>query len=175
MFLSEAETEARLDELRRQRAALDRAIAEYELYLDLGRRLARPGAAEPVRPAPAPARAPGPDPSPRSAPAPTQAPDPAPVRPAPAQPGPASQAESEPPGAASRREGRRLIEAAEEILAGAGRPMHAAEIWEQLAARGLTLPGHDPVAALNTRLWKRTQGSGSVFRRLGDAVYGLAS
>ncbi|PIK70289.1 hypothetical protein CS379_25440, partial [Methylobacterium frigidaeris] len=64
MFLSEAETEARLDDLRRQRAALDRAIAEHELYLDLGRRLARPGAAaaasaptapvEPTRPDPAP-------------------------------------------------------------------------------------------------------------------------
>ena len=64
---------------------------------------------------------------------------------------------------------RRLIEAAEEILAEAGRPMHAAEIWERLAARGLTLPGHDPVAALNTRLWKRAPGGGT-FRRLRDAA-----
>ncbi|MFH6786419.1 MULTISPECIES: winged helix-turn-helix domain-containing protein [Methylobacterium] len=180
MFLSEAETEARLDELRRQRAALDRAIAEHELYLDLGRRLARPGAVEPLRPAPAPVQTPRPDPAPHSEPtfaepprsqpgraAPAAAPVPGPD---PAEPGP----EAEPPGAAARREGRRLIEAAEEILGEAGRPMHAAEIWERLAARGLTLPGHDPVAALNTRLWKRARGGG-VFRRLGDAVYGLAS
>ncbi|KMO21269.1 HTH domain-containing protein [Methylobacterium platani] len=159
MFLSEAETEARLDDLRRRRAALDRAIAEHELYLDLGRRLARPDAAEPASatPAPAPAEPPRPDPARR----------PEPPRAAPAP-------EAEAAGAAARREGRRLIEAAEAILAEAGRPMHAAEIWERLAARGLTLPGHDPVAALNTRLWKRAQG-GSVFRRLGDAVYGLAS
>ncbi|MET7244618.1 HTH domain-containing protein [Methylobacterium sp. EM32] len=153
MFLSEAETEARLDDLRRQRAALDRAIAEHELYLDLGRRLARP-AAEPARAQP--------------------------VSPPVAEPVPAStQPQTESPTGAtarqeSRKEGRRLMEAAEEILAEAGRPMHAAEIWERLAARGLTLPGHDPVAALNTRLWKRAQ-AGTVFRRLGDAVYGLAS
>ena len=64
MFLSEAETEARLDDLRRQRAALDRAIAEHELYLDLGRRLARSGgAAEPARAAPAPVPSPDPVPS----------------------------------------------------------------------------------------------------------------
>lgn len=170
MFLSEAETEARLDELRRQRAALDRMIAEHELYLDLGRRLAGPVAAEPARPAPAPAEPPRPDPAPRAEPPraqPVAESVPASARPDAAQ-------EAEPPGAASRREGRRLIEAAEGILAEAGRPMHAAEIWERLAASGLTLPGHDPVAALNTRLWKRAQGGG-VFRRLGDAVYGLAS
>ncbi|TNC12347.1 hypothetical protein FF100_16085 [Methylobacterium terricola] len=175
MFLSEAEAEARLDELRRQRAALDRAIAEHELYLDLGRRLARPGIAEPARPVPVPAEPSRPDPASRSeslhsrsaSAEPAPAPSPAPVRPDPTP-------DADLPGAAARREGRRLIEAAEEILAEAGRPMHAAEIWEQLAARGLTLPGHDPVAALNTRLWKRAQGGG-VFRRLGDAVYGLAS
>ncbi len=174
MFLSEAETEARLDDLRRQRAALDRAIAEHELYLDLGRRLARPGAAaEPARAAPAPAPAEPPAPRaaaepPRTEPArpPIPAPVVAPSHPPAAPPAPA--------GAAGRQEGRRLMEAAEGILAEAGRPMHAAEIWERLAARGLTLPGHDPVAALNTRLWKRAKG-GTVFRRLGDAVYGLAS
>ncbi len=172
MFLSEAETEARLDDLRRQRAALDRAIAEHELYLDLGRRLARPGVADPV-PAPVaePDRAapPHPDPVPPASRPVAAAPVPpaAPPRAEPAaEPRPAG-------GGAARREGRRLIEAAEEILAAAGRPMHAAEIWERLAARGLTLPGHDPVAALNTRLWKRAQG-GSVFHRLGDGVYGLA-
>ncbi|MGX7707611.1 HTH domain-containing protein [Methylobacterium sp. Gmos1] len=167
MFLSEAETEARLDDLRRQRAALDRAIAEHELYLDLGRRLARP-AAEPARAVPA--EPPLPDPAPRvppEAPRAEPAAAPVPTRPQ-ADPSEAST------GATARQEGRRLMAAAEEILAAAGRPMHAAEIWEQLAARGLTLPGHDPVAALNTRLWKRAQ-AGTVFRRLGDAVYGLAA
>ncbi|MCF4125117.1 winged helix-turn-helix domain-containing protein [Methylobacterium sp. SyP6R] len=166
MFLSEAETEARLDDLRRQRAALDRAIAEHELYLDLGRRLARPGAAvEPARAAPAPASAEPPAPRAAAEPPRTES------MVAPARP------PADPPalaGAAGRQEGRRLMEAAEGILAEAGRPMHAAEIWERLAARGLTLPGHDPVAALNTRLWKRAK-AGTVFRRLGDAVYGLAS
>ncbi|WP_407522944.1 winged helix-turn-helix domain-containing protein [Methylobacterium oryzisoli] len=135
MFLTEAEAEARLDELRRQRAALDRAIAEHELYLDLGRRL------RPALPAASPAPAPE----------------------------AADRPEGQPEG---RPEGRRVIEAAFEVLAGAGRPMHAAEIWEALAARGLTLPGHDPVAALNTRLWKRAQGR-TALRRLGDGVYAL--
>ncbi|SFU41238.1 HB1, ASXL, restriction endonuclease HTH domain [Methylobacterium sp. 174MFSha1.1] len=178
MFLSEAETESRLDDLRRQRAALDRAIAEHELYLGLGRRLARP-AAEPARTAPA--EPPRPDPAPRVSP---ETPRAEPVSPPVAEPVSVPtrpQAES-PAGATarqdgrqdSRQEGRRLMAAAEEILTESGRPMHAAEIWEQLAARGLTLPGHDPVAALNTRLWKRAQ-AGTVFRRLGDAVYGLAS
>jgi hypothetical protein len=139
MFLTEAEAEARLDELRRQRAALDRAIAEHELYLDLGRRL---------RPA-----------LPAASPAPAAAPPAAPV----------PEAADRPEG---RPEGRRVMEAAFEVLAGAGRPMHAAEIWEALAARGLTLPGHDPVAALNTRLWKRAQGR-TALRRLGDGVYAL--
>ncbi len=112
MFLSEAETEARLDDLRRQRAALDRAIAEHELYLDLGRRLARPGAGlEPARAAPAPVEAPAPraaPEAPRTEPARAPAPEPeaAPVPP--------------PAGAAGRQEGRRLMEAAEEILAEAG-------------------------------------------------------
>lgn len=137
MFLSEAEAEARLEELRRQRAALDRAIAEHELYLDLGRRL-RPAA-------------------PAASPAPAAVP-------------PAVSASS--PEAAGRPDGRRVIETAFEVLAAAGRPMHAAEIWEAMAARGLTLPGHDPVAALNTRLWKRAQGR-TALRRLGDGVYAL--
>jgi HB1, ASXL, restriction endonuclease HTH domain len=169
MFLSEAEAEARLDDLRRQRA-------------DLGRRLARPGqsaaASDPApgQPAAPPHRDTVPAPQawaepPRTPSAPRSAPD---SRAEPARPEVAPPEPAVPAGAAARREGRRLIETAEEILAAAGRPMHAAEIWEQLAARGLTLPGHDPVAALNTRLWKRAQG-GAVFRRLGDAVYGLAS
>jgi hypothetical protein len=145
MLLSESEAETRLEELRRQRAALDRAITEHELYLELGRRLRA------AVPAPAPA--------------------PTPPAPAPEQP-----AASPPPAPAARPEGRpesrRVIEAAFEVLSRAGRPMHAAEIWEQVAARGLTLPGHDPVAALNTRLWKRAQGN-TALRRLGDAVYAL--
>ncbi|WP_043752567.1 winged helix-turn-helix domain-containing protein [Methylobacterium nodulans] len=145
MFLSEAEAEARLEELRRQRAALDRAIAEHELYLELGRRLT---AAAPAPPSPVGPTQPEPRP---------QAEPPAPAGPAPAD---------------GRSAGRRVIEAAFEVMAAAGRPMHAAEIWEAVAARGLTLPGHDPVAALNTRLWKRAQG-GTALRRLGDAVYAL--
>jgi uncharacterized protein YjiS (DUF1127 family) len=143
MFLSEAEAEARLEELRRQRAALDRAIAEHELYLDLGRRL------HPAAPAASPA--------------------PAAVPPAASASAPVSASSPE---AAGRPDGRRVIETAFEVLAAAGRPMHAAEIWEAMAARGLTLPGHDPVAALNTRLWKRAQGR-TALRRLGDGVYAL--
>ncbi|MGY2049573.1 winged helix-turn-helix domain-containing protein [Methylobacterium sp. JK268] len=140
MILSESEARARLEELRGQRAALDRAIAELELYLELGRRLT----GDPV------------------------------AAPAPASP-PAVQATPSPPSAppaVGRPEGRRIIEAAFAVLAEAGRPMHAAEIWEALAARGLALPGHDPVAALNTRLWKRAQGK-TALRRLGDGVYAL--
>ncbi|GJD78157.1 hypothetical protein NBEOAGPD_1371 [Methylobacterium gregans] len=51
--------------------------------------------------------------------------------------------------------------------------MHAGEILEHLAARGFGVPGQDPVAALNTRLWKRS-GPGGPLRRLGDAVYDRA-
>ncbi|TXM87244.1 hypothetical protein FV223_27850, partial [Methylobacterium sp. WL116] len=39
MGLSEAEIEARLASLRRQRDALEREIADHVLYLELGRRL----------------------------------------------------------------------------------------------------------------------------------------
>ena len=42
MFLSEAEAEAALRDLRHRRDALDRAIAEHQLYLELGRRLGGP-------------------------------------------------------------------------------------------------------------------------------------
>ncbi|RVU14009.1 winged helix-turn-helix domain-containing protein [Methylobacterium oryzihabitans] len=151
-FPSETQAEARLEELRRQRAALDRLIGEHELYLELGRRLGGVAA-----PATAPEAVPAAPPAPPQAGGPRQS-DPRQnnLR----QDGP-------------RQEGRRLIEAALAVLSGAGRPMHAAEIWERLAASGLTLPGHDPVAALNTRLWKRAQGNGPV-RRLGDAVYAAA-
>ncbi len=51
MFLSEAEAEAALRDLRRRRDELDRAHREHQLYLELGRRLggsALPAAAEPT-------------------------------------------------------------------------------------------------------------------------------
>lgn len=75
--------------------------------------------------------------------------------------------------AAARRYGRALVEAAVGVLAAAGRPMHAGEILEHLVARGFGVPGQDPVAALNTRLWKRS-GPGGPLRRLGEAVYDRA-
>jgi len=133
MFPSEAEVEATLAALRRQRDALDRQIADHALYLELGRRL---------RAAPPPA------------------------------PPPAAESEARPGEdiAAARRQGRALVAAAVEILHEAGRPLHAGEILPGLTARGFDLPGHDPVAALNTRLWKRS-GPGGPLRRLGDAVY----
>ncbi len=166
MFLSEAEAEARLDDLRAQRAALDRAIAEHELYLDLGRRLARPGIADPV---PAQTQGPVPVAQPRPGPAPAASAPVAPMKPT-SQP---TARNPPPPAARPAARGRRLIEAAEEILSAAGRPMHAAEIWERLAARGLTPAGSRSGGGAQHPLWKRAQG-GAVFRRLGDGVYGLA-
>ncbi|MFC5556582.1 hypothetical protein [Methylobacterium iners] len=56
------------------------------------------------------------------------------------------------------------------ILTQAHQPLHARDILDRLTAQGFTLPGIDPVAALNTRLWKRS-GPGGPLRRLGDAVY----
>ena len=55
----------------------------------------------------------------------------------------------------------------------AGRPLHAGEILQGLTALGFDLPGHDPVAALNTRLWKRAVPGGPL-KRLGEAVYAPA-
>jgi HB1, ASXL, restriction endonuclease HTH domain len=108
---------------------------------------------------------------------------PAPLRPSPGAAGPAPQLQVSqlpvPPVAfeddpvAARRYGRAVIEAAIGVLEAAGRPLHAGEILERLAAQGFTLPGQDPVAALNTRLWKRS-GPGGPVRRMGDAVYALA-
>ena len=142
MFLNEAEAEAALAALRRQRDALDLQIADHALYLELGRRLgtgspalATPATAETVR---------------------------APVEPHEARPGEDI--------AAARRQGRALVAAALDILHEAGRPLHAGEILPGLTARGFDIPGHDPVAALNTRLWKRSSPGGPL-RRLGDAVY----
>ncbi len=73
----------------------------------------------------------------------------------------------------ARRYGRALIEAACAAIAEAGRPLHAREIHDVLIARGFAIPGRDPVASLNTRLWKRA-GEGGPLRRHGEAVYGLA-
>ncbi|MER2267651.1 hypothetical protein [Methylobacterium oxalidis] len=73
---------------------------------------------------------------------------------------------------AARRYGRALVAAAVAALEEAGRPLHAGEILERIGRQGFTLPGQDPVAALNTRLWKRS-GPGGPVRRLGEAVYAL--
>lgn len=155
MGLSEHEVEERLAELRRQREALDREIADLVLYLELGRRL-NAGISRPA-PAPAPVQTAEPE-----------APPPRPRRAA--APEPVAFAE-DPTGA--RRYGRALVEAACAVLAEAERPLHAREIHDALIARGFAIPGRDPVAALNTRLWKRS-GEGGPLRRHGDAVYGLA-
>ena len=189
MSLSEAEAEARLAALRRQREAIDRAIADLVLYLELGRRLNAGGLPAPaaehghgehghgdefvppvaaftapsVRPPEAVASAPAMAPSPPSAPS-----GPPPRRPA--APRPVAFAQ-DPTGA--RDYGRALIAAACEVIAGEGRPLHAREIHDALIARGYAIPGRDPVAALNTRLWKRA-GEGGPLRRRGEAVYGLA-
>ncbi|WP_375454717.1 hypothetical protein [uncultured Methylobacterium sp.] len=186
MGSSEAEIEARLAALRRQREALDREIADHVLYLELGRRLRGPALPEPEMPGPPPERPRGaaPEEAVRDAsrrpvePSADRVPEPAGSEPArakepagwPAIP-PAVPFEADP--VAARRYGRALVEAAVAVLAAAGRPMHAGEILETLVARGFSVPGPDPVAALNTRLWKRA-GAGGPLRRLGEAVYAPA-
>lgn len=161
MGLSEHAAEERLAALRRQREALDREIADLVLYLELGRRLKAgiPGSAAP-------------EPVAREEPRPTPAlSEPAPPRPRRmAAPEPVAFAE-DPTGA--RRYGRALVEAACAVIDEAGRPLHAREIHDALIARGFAIPGRDPVASLNTRLWKRS-GEGGPLRRHGDAVYALA-
>lgn len=178
MFLTEAEAERRLLDLHRDKARIERAIADLVLFLETGRRALpdraahdpifhdptfrepisrestsrEPAARDGARQGMAPAADPGPPPRPA-------APEPAP---------PAVDERSH-----ARREGRLLMEAAAEILEEAGRPLHAAEILDGLTRRGLSVPGLDPVAALNTRLWKRS-GAGGAFQRLGDAVYAPA-
>ncbi|MFC6791677.1 hypothetical protein ACFQE0_19995 [Methylobacterium komagatae] len=175
MGLSEHEAEERLAQLRRQREALDREIADLVLYLELGRRL-KAGAPRPATPDPLPVAdhlAPAPDPWPTPWPEPEAVPtfaSPPPRPRRPSAPEPVAFAE-DPTGA--RRYGRALIEAACAILAAAGQPLHARDIHDGLIARGFAIPGRDPVAALNTRLWKRS-GEGGPLRRHGDAVYGLA-
>ena len=163
MGLSEHEVEERLAALRRQRDALDREIADLVLYLELGRRLNAGIARPPPSPPPVEdpvATIPAPAPPPVSAPRPRRA----------AVPEPVAFAE-DPTGA--RRYGRALVEAACAVIAEAGRPLHAREIHDALIARGFAVPGRDPVAALNTRLWKRA-GEDGPLRRHGDAVYGLS-
>lgn len=196
MGLSEAQAEARLADLRRRRDALEREIADLVLYLELGRRLAGPAGQgdtdtgtdrnldrdsdgdrsedrhgpAPARPPAEPVRAPAPPPAPRAPAAfasPLPSPPPVPVD------APVMRMEGEPglsETVQARRYGRALIEAALAILEEAGRPLHASEIWARLAERDFALPGADPVAALNTRLWKRS-GPGGPLRRLGEAVY----
>lgn len=185
MGLSEAEIEARLAALRRQREALDREIADHVLYLELGRRLRGPGMLGPEASGSMPNRprdfAPeetSRDESRRPVEPPQRALDPTdPERNrarAQASAGhipPAVAFETDP--VAARRYGRALVEAALAVLAASGRPMHAGEILEALVARGFGVPGPDPVAALNTRLWKRA-GAGGPLRRLGEAVYAPA-
>lgn len=178
MVLSEAEAEARLVALHRERAVLDRAIADLTLYLELGRRLtAMPGAAVPGTPAGTLPTIPTDAPPGGLASRPSATPFPAavpgavggPVAAAPAA-GPAVVPGDLSEGALARRHGRALIDAALAVLDEAGRPLHASEILAVLAGRGFAVPGHDPVAALNTRLWKRSGPDGPL-RRLGDAVY----
>ncbi len=194
MVLSEAEALARLDELRRQRDAIERQIADLLLYLDLGRRLGGP--ADSGRPAPtdSPAVAaearvdtavppighPGPGGVGRRGPVAEARPDAVvPSRPPRSPPGPAELPEPVEGGAGlsetvlARRYGRAVIEAALAVLEEAGRPLHASEIFTRIAEQGFALPGQDPVAALNTRLWKRS-GPGGPLKRLGDAVYAPA-
>lgn len=192
MVLSESEAEGRLAALRREREALDRAITDLTLYLELGRRLtgAHPSPDE-RRSAPL-AEAPG-TPWPEQSEKPrgewraTSQPDAKPsfsaVVAAPAEPASgldqnAQETKSVPhslsDGALARRYGRALIREAVAVLEAAGRPLHASEILAGLEARGFTIPGQqDPIAALNTRLWKRS-GEGGALRRLGDAIYAPA-
>ncbi|WCS26821.1 winged helix-turn-helix domain-containing protein [Methylobacterium sp. NMS14P] len=203
MGLSESEIAARLAALRRQREALDREIADLVLYQELGRRLAAGGAdARPdpaLRPDPPVGlrRDPADGPPPRG----LDVPEARPGAPADgeraargrwgAQAGPAARSAGAPEpavgagpippaiaftedAAGARRYGRAVVQAACAAIARAGRPLHAAEILEVLAGQGFTLPGRDPVAALNTRLWKRS-GPGGPLNRVAEATYGLAS
>lgn len=202
MGLSESEIEARLAALRRQREALDRQIADLVLYLELGRRLGAAGsgaraASDPVPetgarlrgdPADDPALGDPGVPGDRSGPAAEDSGAPrgrrgAEVRPE-ARPVVRTDAAGArgaiPPAiaftedaAGARRYGRAVVEAACAAIGRAGRPLHAAEILEVLVGQGFTLPGRDPVAALNTRLWKRS-GPGGPLSRVGEATYALA-
>ncbi|KQQ14112.1 hypothetical protein ASF53_09775 [Methylobacterium sp. Leaf123] len=179
MVLSEAEALARLEALRRQRDAIERQIADLLLYLELGRRLGGPAApASPGADGRADAPIPVPEPTPQPAQAPV-APPPAPPSaapekpPAPAVPAPVEGEAGLSETVLARRYGRAVIEAVLAVLEEAGRPMHASEILARITEQGFSLPGQDPVAALNTRLWKRS-GPGGPLKRLGEAVYAPA-
>lgn len=174
MVLSEAEALARLEELRRQRDALERQIADLLLYLDLGRRLGGPSVPAPAAGDAAPrVDAPVSPPAPAPVAAPPTQPHARPERsPAPAFPDPAEEAGLSET-VLARRYGRAVIEAALAALEEAGRPLHASEILARITEQGFSLPGQDPVAALNTRLWKRS-GPGGPLKRLGEAVYAPA-
>ncbi|BAU92869.1 hypothetical protein MPPM_4264 [Methylorubrum populi] len=175
MVLSEAEALARLEELRRQRDALERQIADLLLYLDLGRRLGGPPAPAPAATDPAP-RGDAPAPPPVSAPVaapPAQPPVRSERPPAPAFADPVEGEAALSETVLARRYGRAVIEAALASLEEAGRPLHASEILARITEQGFSLPGQDPVAALNTRLWKRS-GPGGPLKRLGEAVYAPA-
>lgn len=201
MGLSDVEIEARLALLRRQREALDREIADLVLYLELGRRLGAAGTGlAPGDAGTGPEAASGPtiDPPPARDAAPPVVPvGRIPAVPARGQSGSSSEPHSDadsqsqsdaggtdaarPPAipfaedaAGARRYGRALVEAAGRAIADAGRPLHAAEILAALVDQGFTVPGRDPVAALNTRLWKRS-GPGGPLRRVGEATYALAA
>lgn len=138
----------------------------------------RPDPAAPVarRQGPAPVRVAGPPsaahPGSPAAPRSEARPEPAPEGPWPARAIPPAVAFTE-DAAGARRYGRAVVQAACAAIAQAGRPLHAAEILEVLLRRGFTLPGRDPVAALNTRLWKRAGPDGPL-RRVGEATYALA-
>jgi HB1, ASXL, restriction endonuclease HTH domain len=125
---------------------------------------------------PAPVRVAGPSaaahPGPPSATRSDARPEPRPEIPWPAGAIPPAVAFTE-DAAGARRYGRAVVQAACAAIAQAGRPLHAAEILEVLLRHGFTLPGRDPVAALNTRLWKRAGPDGPL-RRVGEATYALA-
>ena len=142
MFPSEAQAERRLLELRAERDLIDAEIAEVESFLDLGRRLAQRRLRTTVTPL------------------------------AVIAPGPVDPEHDEEDRTAARQNGHRLVEAAVEIIRRAGHPLHARDLHRELAAAGFILPGKDPVAALNTRLWKRAQ-IGKQLRRVAEATYAL--
>ncbi|MEE7489050.1 hypothetical protein [Methylobacterium oryzae] len=203
MALSECEIATRLAALRRQREALDREIADLVLYQELGRRLAAGGSDPRPDPVPDPDPPvvirgdPASDPAPRQhsvpevrsgpvvdakgAPRGRLAAEAGPAVRSAMSPNPAGGAGPIPPAiaftedaAGARRYGRAVVQAACAAIARAGRPLHAAEILAVLAGQGFTLPGRDPVAALNTRLWKRS-GPGGPLNRVAEATYALAS